>query len=245
MKKLIIVLVVAMMFPATGVMAEKVVFGTLSDIPPDVFEKDGKPAGCDVEIIRAVCQRMGVEPEIRLAPPKRLFKYLGEGSIDGTFLLRKTEKREAILYYHSEAVMIKKMTIFARKESNFKINTLDDLEGKTISVIGGYSYKPEFEKLEGVKKVPCSNEEQQVKTLDKARMDCAVAVELTFRFFSKKLGLKDKFEAVHAMNEVPVYAAFSKAIGPKGKDLAEKFNKALLELKAEGVIDKILDNYTK
>lgn len=245
MKSFVMVLLVSnLLFPSPVAAAENVVFCTQSALPPNVFEENGTITGCDVEIIRAVCGQIGATPEFRLLPPKRAIKYVKEGTVDSVFLLRRTRERERFLHYVPEPVMTKRVVIFARKEDKTTIKGLDDLKGRVVSVVAGYSYIPEFQDSRDIKKIPCYNEEQQVRMLAAKRMDAAAAIELPFRFFSRKLGFQDRFEPMFVMSEVPVYVAFSKAAGSRGKALTEKFGRALRELKQEGVVQAIVQRYT-
>ena len=51
-------------------------------------------------------------------------------------------------------------------------------------------------------------------------------------------------EVVYVLNEVPGYIAISKkAMGEKGKTLAEKFAETLRQMKKEGIIEKIKSKY--
>ncbi len=238
-----ILLTVVLILPAGVMAAEKVIFATLSELPPNVFVKDGNITGCDVEIVRAVCKQISINPEFKLLPAKRALKYVREGSVDSVFLLRHTKKREKFFYYVSEPAMTKKIVIFVRRESDMKISSVDDLKGKVVSVVSGYEYIPEFENSEEIKKMPCDNEEQQVRTLNKARMDAAAAMEIPFRYFSREFGFQNKFRSVYVMSEVPVHVAFSKAAGEKGKALADKFGRALRQLKKEGGVENIINRY--
>ncbi|MCB9494047.1 MAG: hypothetical protein H6681_01225 [Desulfobacteraceae bacterium] len=49
-------------------------------------------------------------------------------------------------------------------------------------------------------------------------------------------------EVLYVVSEDPMYIGFSKA-HPNGKSLAEKFGKALKEMKTEGFIDEIIKKY--
>jgi len=246
MKKSCAIAVIFIMLLPVSVLAEKVVFVSPENIPPKIYKESGQLMGTYVDIIREVCKRLDIDPEFRLYPWKRAVKNVKEGRADAIFPPFQTEKRTEFLYFPSEPMTATRTVIFARKESGVKISGLDDLRGKIVSVVAGYSYSPEFDRLGELKKKECYiGVEQQVRTLHKGRMDVAVAAERPFRFFAKKLGLGEFFKVVFVLSEENSYVAFSKAKGLKSKLLAEKFGQTLSQLKKEGVIKRIEDKYFK
>ncbi|GBC62365.1 amino acid ABC transporter [Desulfonema ishimotonii] len=226
--------------------AEKVVFVSVEkDIPPNMYQEDGELKGIYIDIIRQACKKLDIDPDFRLYPWKRCVKYVKDGRAEAIFPPIRTEKRAEFLYFPSEPMADKKIVVFALKEDHIKIERLADLKGKLVGVNDGYSYGSEFDSFPGLKKDYSRNIDMQVKKLVHHRMDVAVAVEAPFRFFSKKSGFSRKVEVVYTVSEESSYVAFSKTMGEKGKLLSEKFGLILKQLKKEGVVRKIRDDYLK
>ena len=242
MKKSVAVLLTFIFLSLSGsASAEKVVFVT-SEWPPYIMSEKGQAAGLDAEIIRELCNRLGVEAEIQILPFKRAMSYVEKGEADAIFSVRQNDDRKKFLYYPSESVMIEKTVILVPKGSGMKINSLDDLKGKAVGVVRGYAYDPKFDNEKGIEKAECNDDAELVKIFAKGRVSLAAgADEGSMRYVCKQAGFEA--ETVYVLNETPSYIAFSKAKGERGKALNEKFDQALRQLKDEGFIKKIESKY--
>lgn len=221
--------------------ADKLVFVTSAQ-PPYVMSENGQPAGLDIDIIRELCRRLGVEAEIQVLPWKRALYHTEKGEADAIFAPRHTEERAKFLYYPSEPFILERTVILAPKGSGIKINSIDDLKGKVVGVVRGYSYDPKFDTEKGIEKVECNDDEELVKIFAKGRISLAAGSdEGTMKYLCKKAGFEA--ETVYVLNDAPTYIAFSKAKGEKGKALTEKFSQALGQLKNDGFFKKIESKY--
>ncbi len=234
-------LAILLFLPAIA-LAEKIVFAT-AVWPPYMMMKNEQLSGLDTEIVKEVCKRLKIEAEFQVLPWKRAVMYVKKGRVDAIFALRHTQKRAKFAFYPSEPILMEKTVILARKGSSIKITKLDDLKDKIIGIVRGYAYSPEFDKQQGLKRMVCDSDELMIKMLGKKRIDLAAgADEGSMRYLCKKNGVEA--EVVYVLNEVPGYIAISKkAMGEKGKTLAEKFAETLRQMKKEGIIEKIKSKY--
>ncbi|MDM8550512.1 transporter substrate-binding domain-containing protein [Desulfobacterales bacterium HSG2] len=138
---------------------------------------------------------------------------------------------------------IEKTVILARKGTGMKATRLEELEGKRVGVVRGYMYGTEFDSNQKIKKIVCNNDEQLVRILGRGRVPLiAGAEEGSMRYLCKQANVE--VEVLCVLNGIPSYIGFSKkALGERGKVLAEKFSKALRQLKEEGFIKKIESRY--
>ena len=83
----------------------------------------------------------------------------------------------------------------------------------------------------GLTKEYCRNTETLLRKLNARRMSVAIANEYVAKNLLKKMESKNRFEVLFKVSEDPMYVAFSKALGQKGKDLSEKFSQVLKQLK--------------
>jgi polar amino acid transport system substrate-binding protein len=236
----IIVIIAFILLTFSAGAAEKIIFVT-TEYPPLEFMKDGQPAGLQVDIIKQVCKRLGIVPEIQLVPWKRALMYVKEGKADAIFAARHTEERTEFLHYPSEPMGVEKAVIIARKGSGISINTLDDLKGKTVYVVRSYKYEPKFDNHPDIKKEICDDDTDLVNRLAKGHFSLAAgADEIAMKYFCRQAGFRA--ETVYILKESPVYVAFSKKTAT-GKSLAEKFGEALRAVKKEGFTRKIEKQY--
>ena len=245
-KKFLFILLAFAFFVPAQVHAEKVVFVTVEDdIPPNLYTENAQITGIYADIIKEVCTRLGIEPEMQRFPWKRCVENVKTGKADAIFPPILTKERTEFLYFPDEPMMMKRVVIFARKESGIRMQSLDDLKDKTVGVNRGYSYGEAFDNMQGLKKDESGDIMMQVKKLANRRMDVAVSVEAPFKYHSRQLGFTDQLEVIYTISEEASYVAFSQASGEKGKILSEKFSQVLAQLKKEGVIQKIEDKYLK
>ncbi len=243
MKKSVTTLVIfVLVFLPTIALAGKLVFATASQ-PPYVISEKGQLPGMDIEIVRELCKRLGFESEIRLLPWTRALNYTEKGTADAVFSPRRTAEREKFLYYSSEPLHIERTVILAPKGTGLKLNKIDELKNKVVGVVRGYAYVPIFDDYQGLKKkVECDDDEQLVTIFAKKRVELVAASdEGTMKYLCKKAAFQA--EVVYVLDEVPTYIGFSKALGEKGKALADKFSEALKKLKEEGFIEKVQSKY--
>jgi len=242
-KSLIVILAMAIFLLPKNVLAEKIVFAT-TQVPPFVYMENGNWVGIDVDIIREICKRHGLEAEFKDLPWKRGLNDVEKGNVDGMFPLFRTEERTKFMYFPSEYIDTVKTIILIQKGSDVKISNLNDLKEKKVATVAGFSYGPIFDAYTELKKEECNEMETQAKMLNKGRVAAAVVPDLPFGFISKQLGFHDKFETAYIISEDHNYVGFSmKLPGEKGKLLAEKFEQSLRQLRQEGVEEKILAKY--
>ncbi len=246
MKKFIVTLVMATFLLPGNVLAEKIRLAAMRDFPPFQYREGKQMTGIDVDMVREVCKRLGIEPEFKVVPWKRALKIAKKGDVTGILTALHKEERTKFLYYTTEAIHTQKNVIMARKGSGLmKVSSLDDLKSKTVGVVRGFSYGQEFDNYQGLKKTVCNNQEDMMRIMNIGRIDAALSPEKPFLFNSRRFGLQNRFEVVYVITEHPAYTVFSKAIGEKGRVLAEKFDNILKQMKKEGIEQQIIDKYMK
>lgn len=119
-------------------------FKLVCDIwPPYQSETENGLSGFSVEMVNAIYNQMGVPaPKIRSFPWRRAMEMIKHGDADGLFSANFTSDRHTFAYYPSEILFESFWVIWTREGE--KIHSLEDLKGKTIGVVSGYSYTPQF-----------------------------------------------------------------------------------------------------
>jgi len=128
---------------ATSAEAQKPIKLVCDIWPPYQIKTETGVSGFSVEVVQAVYKQMGVPTgTIRAYPWKRAMAMLKHGDAQALFSANFTLDRQTFAYYPSE-VLIESPWVIWTKNSN-TVNSLNDLKGKTIGVVSGYSYTPKF-----------------------------------------------------------------------------------------------------
>lgn len=212
--------------------------------PPYEFSEGGELKGIDVDMIKAVCAKLGVTPKFQEMPWKRAVSEVKEGKVDGIFSLYLNEERKGFLYFPDQGLSYEKNILASRKDGGVAIGKLEDLAGKTVGVVSEYSYGDPFDSYKDMRRDESPNVELLLKKLDNKRTAVVIINELVFNSLTRKLALADTLAVQpYVPSNEAMYVAFSQAKGDAGKDMAAAFSKVLEQLKASGEKQKIIDSY--
>ena len=225
-----------------SVVAEPTLLVVGDPLAPFEYEKDGEPAGLDVDIATHIFNQLGIAFEIRLVPWKRAWQMIEDGAADAVFSTSRKPAREPFLYYPKEDMWVSEYTFFVKKGK--KVDPYlgyDSAKGKTIGVIKGYSYHDSFWaanlKLEEVISL-----ENNFKKLLVDRVDMVVTDKIVGQFTLKQMGLQNQVEfyeePVFAKGYPMPFARNSKY--PNIEKVAKDFEQKLIEMKANGEYAKIV-----
>lgn len=95
----------------------------------------GEADGFSIDLMKAVCRVMGLQPEFRVGPWKEVRDALEKGEVDALPLVSYSEERERVFDFtlpHTKAYA----TVFVR-DGGPRIATTDDLRGREIVVMRG------------------------------------------------------------------------------------------------------------
>lgn len=159
--------------------------------PPYQYKVGDDITGFSTEMVREVYASMGITTEqITPYPWKRAIAIVEHGHADGLFSANYTEDRKTFAWYPEEPLFQAPWVIWTRKGDI--ITSLEDLKGKRVGVVMGYSYTPEFwqfiETYCSVEKV--SLDETNFKKLEFGRLDATVAEYGNGLFLKRKFALQ-------------------------------------------------------
>ena len=250
MKRILALFIIVFYCSPTLASEESIVF-VAEEYPPYGFTENGQAKGIDVDIIRAVCERLGIEPVFEFMPWARAMFETKNGRADAIHALFKTAAREEFLYYPTELQTIEKTVVVVKDVSKKYASSIDDLKGWTIGVVANYSYGKEFDDFKEIERKASHSIELIIKQLaSRGRVDAIIVNELMFDVLLKKLVRQNEIPDVrfrkleYIPNISPLYVGFSKAKGEKNKQLANRYSQALKELREEGRINKIVQQYS-
>lgn len=217
-----------------------VIVGTEGTYAPFTYhDKDGKLTGYDVEVTRAVAEKLGVKVEFKETQWDSMMAGLKAGRFDVVAnQVGLTSPERQATFDKSEPYSWSGAVLVARNDSNIK--SIDDIKGvKTAqSLTSNYGEKA---KAAGAELVPVDGLAQSLTLIEQKRADATLNDELAVLDYLKKnpnAGVKIVWSAP-ADEKVG-----SGLIVNKGNDEAvAKFSTAINELKADGTLKKLGEQF--
>lgn len=217
-----------------------VTVGTEGTYAPFTYhDKDGKLTGYDVEVTRAVAEKLGVKVEFKETQWDSMMAGLKAGRFDVVAnQVGLTSPERQATFDKSEPYSWSGAVLVARKDSNIK--SIADIKGvKTAqSLTSNYGEKA---KAAGAELVPVDGLAQSLTLIEQKRADATLNDELAVLDYLKKnpnAGVKIVWSAP-ADEKVG-----SGLIVNKGNDEAvAKFSTAINELKADGTLKKLGEQF--
>lgn len=216
-----------------------------SAYPPYMHGSKSKPRGLYANLLKKIFGKMKLSLTLEPKPWKRVMTKakVGKWGVGGIY---KNSERIKIFDY-SEPIYYERLVLFTRKNSNINFKKLSDLKGKVIGVMRGWSYGEDFDKAKKRKvfRVQETNEgTQSFKLLLKKRVDAVVMDSVSANIILKKEGwLNQVNESTHPVAKNAAYIVFLKTMNQK--ELINKFNSTVQQMKEDGSYQKIISEFIK
>jgi len=197
----------------------------------------GPLVGYDVDIAKAVAEKLGVKATFKETQWDGIFAGLEAGRFDTIANQVTITPERSAKYEFSEPYTVSKGVIVVKKD-NTSIDSFASLKGKTTA----QSLTSNWYKLaqeSGAKIQPVEGWAQSVTLVEQGRVDATINDQLTWLDYKKQKGAKGL--KVAATTDDSSQSAFAFAKG--SSSLVDAVNKALDELRADGTIAKISEKY--
>ena len=214
--------------------------GTEGTYAPFTYhDKDGKLTGYDVEVTRAVADKLGIKVEFKETQWDSMMAGLKAGRFDVVAnQVGLTSPERQATFDKSEPYSWSGAVLVARKDSNIK--SIDDIKGvKTAqSLTSNYGEKA---KAAGAELVPVDGLAQSLTLIEQKRADATLNDELAVLDYLKK----NPNAGVQIVWSAPADEKVgSGLLVNKGNDEAlAKFSTAMTELKADGTLKKLGEQF--
>jgi polar amino acid transport system substrate-binding protein len=204
---------------------------------PFMYAKDGKPAGIYPALIEAAFKKMNVPVTVKAVPWSKAVADCDSGAagVGGIYKNAEREKK----YDYSDQVFVERLQVFFNKAAVVNFTKMDDLKGKKIGVLKGWSYGDDFDKARKGGAITCEDADsdaQNFAKLDQRHLDAAVAV------FEAGTALLPKYKSVAyaaaSLSRNPTFITFNKSAGKTA--LLKQFDAAVKDIKASGEFQKIV-----
>lgn len=133
-----------LLFVSTS-LAQPASFRLVCDVwpPYQIENREGELSGFSLDVVSAVFTRLDTKIQGVVAYPwKRALSTLEVGNADALFSANYTKDRTSFARYPDEVLVESPWIIWTRRGD--KVNSLDDLKGRRVGVVLGYSYTDEF-----------------------------------------------------------------------------------------------------
>ena len=209
-----------------------------SNYPPfEYLNEKGKPAGFNVDIVRAVAQVMNIKIILRLGPWNEVRHDLETGKIDALAGMYKTEERDKRVDFTIPHLIVS-YAIFVRKDSD--IGDITDISGRRIIVQKddlGHDYIKEKGYTGHI--IVKQNWTDTLKSLSHGEGDCAIVSRLQGLRLIKKLKLKN----LKAVGSPIIQRQYCIAVGEGNHRLLATLNEGLSLIKTTGHYEKIYNRW--
>lgn len=214
---------------------------------PPYTGKNLAEGGISSDIITRVFKRMGDKTEIDFAPWKRGYVDTLKRKYLGTFPYTKNAEREKIWLYSAPLYQLQEH-FFSPQKAPFNFTEESQLTGKKICKPNGYNLfgLKKLAQQEKIMLVRPANMDNCFAMVDAGRVDLTMTNETTSKAIIDKLGFDQNrfFMAPRPFVKIAHHLIVSKELSG-GTALIARFNRALKQLKEEGVIEKIFQQHRK
>lgn len=218
---------------ASGAAAKtKLVVATSPDFPPFESLEGGEVVGIEVDILKKVAEKMGMELDLQQMDFDSVIPGVQAGKFDvGMSGITVTDKRKENVDFSSVYFMAAQAIVVTADSG---ITGKADLEGKKVSVQTGTTAE-EYCMGNGYEVLAFTANNDAAAALTAGKVDAWVVDNEVALAMAPELGLTVLDEA---MTSEPYAFAFQ-----KGSELVAPFNEALDALLADGTVEQIFQQY--
>lgn len=212
--------------------------GTEGTYPPFDFEKGGKLTGFDVEVVREIARRLGVQVQFVQVPFDSLFAALQAGRIDMVAdQITVNPKRQAIYDLSTPYVDTTGVVVIRKGEKG--ITSLADIKGR-LAAESSTSNWGDVARKAGARTKTVEQLNLAMDLLSQGRVDVVVNDKLAVQNYLTTSGAKDfKIVAETPDKSQSAFAA------RKGSGFMPQIDTQIAAMKKDGSLQKIYDTYFK
>lgn len=243
---LAIFLISAFISPLSQAEIKKITFATEATYPPfEYVDNTGKIRGFDVDIANALCANMKVQCNFINQPWDSLIPGLKLGKFDAAMgAMQITDARKKVVdftnpYYTPTAIFV------AKNNSGFSTSP-EGLKNKIIGVQGGTTMEQYLQTIYGntIKLKSYASVQDALLDLTAGRVNAVFGDTPIVMDWLNKHGDKQYSTVGQAISDTHYFGTGAGIAVRKGNtELLNAFNKALADIKANGIYDKIIQQY--
>lgn len=238
MKKILKSLVLFLMLVVSSLTfaKEKLYVGTNAEFPPFEYLDKGDIVGFDIDLVKAIGNKLGMDVVIKDMSFDGLIPALETNKVDVVIAgMTATDERKIAVNFSNPYYTANQVIIL--KDDNKDIKTFDDLNGKLVGVMLGFTGDVVVSEMKNVESKKYNASFAAIMELQNNKIDAVVLdSETALNYLKNNKGLK----LADTLGEPEEYAI---AISKKNTELLNKINTALDELKKDGTYESLLKKY--
>lgn len=234
--KLLSVLIVSVSVSISAITKQIVVVGTNAEFAPFEYLDKNEIVGFDIDLLNAISKETGIEFQIKDMSFDGLLPTLQMKKIDMVIAgMTATPEREKTVLFSKPYFTAKQVVITKGEDKTLK--SFDDLAGKKVGVILGFTGDAVVTEIKGAKVERFNAAYAAIMALNQGKID---AVVLDSEPAKKYIANAKQLMIANIPAEEEDYAI---AVRKTDKELIEKINTAVEKLKTNGTYDEILKKY--
>lgn len=208
--------------------------------PPFMYQQNNQPMGLYPLIVQAVFARLGEPLSIQAMPWKRALLRGAAGEVGIAGIYQNAERLQVFDY--SAPIFEERLLLYVHRERPLPFRGIEDLHGKRIGVIRGWSYTEEFDQAARTGQIDAqegSSDEANLRKLASGRLDAVIAIELAGQRLLTHAGLEQLEPLPQPLSINPTYLVFARAAGQQ--ELLQRFDRTLAEMRQDGSLQRLIE----
>jgi len=202
------------------------------------FAQEDKIDGIAAEILRETFKRAGIGYSMTLRFPwDRIYKLALEKPGYGVFVTARLPEREKLFKWVGP-IGPDDWIMLAREDSPIKLSGLEQTKKYKIGAYKGDAIAEQLT-LDGLKPVVALRDQDNAKKLVSGQIDLWATGDPAGRYLARQEGITG-FKTVLRFNSAELFLALNKEVPD---EVVAKLQKALDQMRAEGLVDEILGRY--
>ena len=224
-----------------GLEEREIVVGSELDYPPyALVTKDGEADGFSVDLMKAVCETMGLKARFRTGPWSEMRSALEKGEIDALPLVSYSKERDAVFDFTVPHTVASGLVF--RRKGGAEIESVHDLRDKTIVVMRADAAHDWLVRNDiSGHLILVDTVEEGLSLLGSGKGDYAIVPRLVGLITTKKLNL-DTIEPTGPL--IDAYGrGYGFAVKEGNADLLQILNEGLVIIQRDGTYRRIYDKW--
>jgi len=234
------VFVVGLYKAETGCDDQSLVVATSFDYPPYTFMDKNQIVGFDIDLIKAVAQRMEKKIKVVGLPFEGLIFGLLSGDVNVIASgMSPTERRRKFVFF-SDSYLSGDGLVIVYKQSCGALRDVDSLIGKTVVVNTGFVADTYMSSKKGVNLIRLKTPAEALMALKCGTVDAWVCAQSSAQAFLAKISDSSEYEIALLQGTGDDYAF---VVQRNDCRLAHEINEALQGLRKDGTIEQLKEKW--